>query len=185
MTRALSHVSQQNYHLVANANFSFLFISYFQVDYIFLSMVSLPEWIPNHTNWKRTYILDFGRWRPGEVHSIWVLWTRRPSRMQGQLLFEVWWGNPRFLVGFQKNSRGLHEGCGLWARALLLAETLLLKIIKGGLASTLHTYYHAIFWSTLRIRSTTCSWGKIIPLMASKISQLTLLKCHMVRSRHP
>ena len=37
-----------------------------------------------------------------EVHSIWFLWTRRPSRMQVQRFFEVGWGGQSFLARFMK-----------------------------------------------------------------------------------
>ena len=65
------------------------------------------------------WILDL----EGEVHSIWVLWTRRPSKMQGQLFFEVGRGGQRFSVGFRKVFLGLPEGCGSRAPALILSGT--------------------------------------------------------------
>jgi hypothetical protein len=38
----------------------------------------------------------------GKVHSIWVLWTRWPSRMHGQPHFEIKLDEQFLLVGFKK-----------------------------------------------------------------------------------
>jgi hypothetical protein len=90
-----------NYHLIAYEDFIF-HISYFQVDYMLHWQLhfgngSLVNCL--FTNWKWTYIywiLD----HEVEVHLIWVLWTRGPSRMQGANFFEVGKGGECFLFGF-------------------------------------------------------------------------------------
>lgn len=56
------------------------------------------------------YILVFGP--EVEVHSTWILWTRRPLRMQGQLSLLSWAGHAAFLGRVHKVSLGLPEGCG-------------------------------------------------------------------------
>lgn len=48
-----------------------------------------------------------------EVHSMWILWARWLSRMQGQLGFEVKWDGQQFLVKLEFIFRGFVEVAGL------------------------------------------------------------------------
>ena len=69
-----------------------------------------------------------------EVPSIWVLCTRQPKRMQGELLFEVGQGGRHFFVNFKKVFVGLPKACKSWALTLIqLGDPFLEKLVGGAL----------------------------------------------------
>ena len=71
------------------------------------------------------------------VHSIGVLWTRLPLRMQEYFYFyfKVGRGGQHVLVGFIKVFMGLPKGCGSRAPALILSnDPFLEKLVGGALA---------------------------------------------------
>ena len=88
--------------------------------YIIKSITSLLMRIVHFSYFQVAYMLywwvDFGnenlasleREREREMHSIWVLWKRWPSRMQEQC----------FPVRFGNFAQRLLEGCMLWAMSL-------------------------------------------------------------------
>ena len=103
-----------------------ILITYFINGFTSSMNFQLIAYLPNPSEHKY-WILDL----EGEVHSTWVLWTRQPSIMQGQLFLEVEWGGQCF----QSCSKTIVEGCLrvviTWP-GLILAKTPPPKVCRVG-----------------------------------------------------
>ena len=78
----------------------------FQVNYMLYWRFHFKNEIPiNHlfTQWRWTYILDFGPWKWSALNMKFVV--KRPSRMQGQYFFRSWMGRAA-VSGRVQNSPG-------------------------------------------------------------------------------
>ena len=97
MKKTLSLVSQKNYNLGANEVFVIFFtsklITCFIDGFTFENEIPIIYLLNGSEHIYR--ILDL----EDEVHSIWVIWTSKPSRMQGKLK-----------LGGAGKEHGLHPG---------------------------------------------------------------------------
>ena len=139
MTKALSNGKSQKSS--PQCYWGIFRIFNFQVNYILYWQFHFGNKIPLSylfTKWQWTYILDFGPWSFGEVHSIWVCGLERPSRMHGQFFF---WSRAEWTTYFgrvkkkrlNESAQGLHV---MGPSLILLEDPFLTKLIGGALTSS-------------------------------------------------